>query len=73
MKNIITFLCRIMALVLFLISFLCAIAFVANLLVPKTIDNVAEVGFLDALGINVVLPSIFALQHSSIRRPGLKR
>jgi len=61
------------AYVLFLATFLYAIAFVAGVGVPKHIDNGAAAPFPVALGIDLVLLSLFAVQHSGMARPGFKR
>ena len=58
---------------LFLATFLYAIAFVAGLGVPKHIDNGIAAPFAVALGIDLVLLSLFAIQHSGMARPAFKR
>jgi protein-S-isoprenylcysteine O-methyltransferase Ste14 len=68
----------IVAYALFLASFLWAVAFVGNLPVPvpKTIDSVAlgdPSSPLLSIGINLVLLTIFAVQHSVMARPAFKR
>ena len=73
MGRIFVFLYGVIAYVLFLGVFLYAIGFVGNLLVPKTIDSGPEGPFGMSLVINVVLLSIFALQHSVMARPAFKR
>ncbi len=73
MKNITIFIYGLLAYVLFLGAFLYAIGFVGNLLVPKTIDSGTEPSILTAVLINVVLLSVFALQHSVMARPAFKR
>jgi protein-S-isoprenylcysteine O-methyltransferase Ste14 len=57
----------------FLTSFLYAVGFVSGLVVPKTIDSGEPVPFVVALLVDLVLLSIFALQHSIMARQGFKR
>jgi protein-S-isoprenylcysteine O-methyltransferase Ste14 len=58
---------------LFLATFLYAIAFVAGVGVPRHIDNGTAAPFPVALAIDLVLLSLFALQHSGMARPAFKR
>ncbi|MDN4983957.1 isoprenylcysteine carboxylmethyltransferase family protein [Bradyrhizobium arachidis] len=63
----------IVAYLIFLATFLYAIAFVGNLPVPKTIDGGAAGSFPAALVIDVLLLGLFAIQHSVMARPAFKR
>jgi len=59
--------------VVFLASFLYAVAWLGNFLVPKTIDSGAASPLGVAVLVNVLLLTAFALQHSIMARPGFKR
>ncbi|MFN7976955.1 MAG: isoprenylcysteine carboxylmethyltransferase family protein [Vicinamibacterales bacterium] len=59
--------------VFFLLVFLYAVGFVANVGVPRGIDGVPAAPFVTALLIDLVLLAIFAVQHSVMARPAFKR
>ena len=71
--RIIAFLYGIAAYVVFFVTFLYAIGFVEDLLVPKTIDGATAGSTAAALIVNLVLMSIFAIQHSVMARPQFKQ
>ena len=55
-----------------LFTILYAIGFVSGLVVPKTIDRGVESGLFEAIAVNLVLMSLFAIQHSAMARKSFK-
>ncbi|HYE86716.1 MAG TPA: isoprenylcysteine carboxylmethyltransferase family protein [Vicinamibacterales bacterium] len=57
----------------FLGTFLYAIGFVSGIAVPKDIDTGPEVRIDEAVSVNLLLLTLFAMQHSIMARKGFKR
>ena len=73
MGRFIAFCYGLIAYLVFFGTILCAIGFVEGLVVPKSIDTGTVVSFGEALVVNILLMSLFAVQHSVMARPQFKR
>ncbi len=73
MKRVGIFLYGLVCYAVFFVTFLYAVGFVGDLLVPKTVDEGFQGGDGFAWLVDILLLSVFALQHSIMARQGFKR
>jgi len=73
LKRSLVFVYGLVSYVLFLGTYLYAIGFVGNFLVPRSIDSAADGNFAVSFVVDLALLLGFALQHSVMARPAFKR
>jgi protein-S-isoprenylcysteine O-methyltransferase Ste14 len=72
-KRISIFLYGVVSYVVFFVTFLYAVGFIGNFLVPRTLDSEPTRGFGVSLLADLGLLGLFAIQHSVMARPAFKR
>src|SRR4051795_7394510 len=73
MRALILLLYGLVVYLFFVATFLYAIGFAGNLVVPKSIDTGAEVPLAEAVIVDLLLLGLFAAQHSVMARRSFKR
>lgn len=72
-KRLLLFVYGVTSYLVFLATFLYAIAFVGGFIVPTRLDGPLEGSLAEALAIDAALLTLFAVQHSVMARPWFKR
>ena len=73
MRRAAFFLYGILCYAMFLGVFVYAIGFIGNIIVPNSLDATPTMSPIAAIGVNLALLGIFAVQHSLMARPTFKR
>lgn len=73
MSKVLEFIYGIVCYVVFLLSFIYAIGFLGNMVVPKSIDSGFVSSTAQSLIVNLILLGLFAVQHTIMARPRFKQ
>ncbi|HYM27775.1 MAG TPA: isoprenylcysteine carboxylmethyltransferase family protein [Steroidobacteraceae bacterium] len=73
MKRVVIFVYGVLCYALSLVAFVYAVGFIGGFLTPTLLDAQPNRPLAQALGIDLALLAVFALQHSGMARPAFKR